>query len=161
MSALKEELEDLYRRRRDAFVNGLAPISGGYDPARDAVQETFVRALKRRRGYRGEGSLEAWVWGIARRTAIDLRGRVREAPLDELLEPLELPDAERDPELAAALRQLPPRRRLFVFLRYFADLSYADIARVCDVDPGTVAASLAQARAQLATHLDREGARHE
>ena len=161
MSAQKEELEDLYRHRRNAFVNGLAPISGGYEPARDAVQETFVRALKRRRSYRREGSLEAWVWRIAIRAAIDLRGRGREAPLDELLEPLELPDPERDPELAAALRQLPPRRRLIVFLRYFADLSYADIARICEVDPGTVAASLAQARSQLAKQLHREGARHE
>ncbi len=40
-----------------------------------------------------------------------------------------------------------------VFLRYFADLSYAEIAAACDVSEGTVAATLAQARASLAERL--------
>jgi DNA-directed RNA polymerase specialized sigma24 family protein len=45
-----------------------------------------------------------------------------------------------------------------VFLRYFADLSYADIAEACDVSEGTVSAALAQARAALAQALDTEEA---
>jgi DNA-directed RNA polymerase specialized sigma24 family protein len=45
-----------------------------------------------------------------------------------------------------------------VFLRYFADLSYAEIADVCGVAEGTVSASLAQARALLAAELTKEGA---
>jgi DNA-directed RNA polymerase specialized sigma24 family protein len=47
-----------------------------------------------------------------------------------------LPEPERDPALAEAIRGLPPRRRVMVFLRYFADLSYADIAEACDVRLG-------------------------
>jgi DNA-directed RNA polymerase specialized sigma24 family protein len=43
-----------------------------------------------------------------------------------------------------------------VFLRYFADLDYATIAEVCEVGEGTVAATLAQARAALAQRLTRE-----
>jgi RNA polymerase sigma factor (sigma-70 family) len=66
---------------------------------------------------------------------------------------------ERDPELAAALRELPPRRRLIVFLRYFADLSYSEIAAVCEISEGTVAASLAQARADLLEALERDEVR--
>jgi RNA polymerase sigma-70 factor (ECF subfamily) len=65
---------------------------------------------------------------------------------------------ERDPVLTAALRRLPPRRRLIVFLRYFADLSYDEIADVCEISPGTVAATLAQAKETLAAALDTEGA---
>jgi DNA-directed RNA polymerase specialized sigma24 family protein len=53
---------------------------------------------------------------------------------------------------------LPPRRRLIVFLRYFADFSYADIASACDVSEGTVAATLAQAHQALAETLEPEGA---
>jgi RNA polymerase sigma factor (sigma-70 family) len=66
---------------------------------------------------------------------------------------------ERDPLLADAIRSLAPRRRLMVFLRYFAGLSYADIAEACDVSEGTVAAALAQARDALAWELDTERAR--
>ncbi len=56
---------------------------------------------------------------------------------------------ERDPALALALRSLPPLRKLVVFLRYFADLSYAEIAEVCGVSEGTVGATIAQALAAL------------
>jgi RNA polymerase sigma factor (sigma-70 family) len=71
--------------------------------------------------------------------------------------PAELVEPDRDPELAEALRTLPPKRRLIVFLRYFADLSYAEIGELCGVNEGTVGATLAQAHAALELELRREG----
>jgi DNA-directed RNA polymerase specialized sigma24 family protein len=41
-----------------------------------------------------------------------------------------------------------------VFLRYFADLSYTEIAFVCGISEGTVAATLAQAHTALREQLD-------
>ena len=55
---------------------------------------------------------------------------------------------------ADALRALPPRRRLIFFLRYFANMSYQEIAAVCEISEGTVAASLAQARATVVEALN-------
>src|SRR5215210_3346711 len=133
-------IERLYRERYVAFRNGLATVTGSYESARDVVQEAFAKALAKRATLRKDESLEAWVWRIALRTATEQRGRAH-APLNGSLDP-QLPDPERDPELAHALRSLPPRRRLVVFLRYFADLSYADIAAVCEISEGTVAATL-------------------
>ncbi|MEO9175016.1 MAG: sigma factor-like helix-turn-helix DNA-binding protein [Gaiellales bacterium] len=49
---------------------------------------------------------------------------------------------------------LSPRRRLVVFLHYYADLSYASIAEPADMSEGTVAATLAQARAALRVALE-------
>jgi RNA polymerase sigma-70 factor (ECF subfamily) len=69
----------------------------------------------------------------------------------------ELIESDRDPELAKAVRTLAPRRRLAVFLRYFADLSYAEIADVLEVAEGTVAATLSQAHAELRAGLQLEG----
>ena len=43
-----------------------------------------------------------------------------------------------------------------MFLRYFADLPYAQIAEICDVSEGTVAATLSQAHEQLADALNME-----
>ena len=51
--------------------------------------------------------------------------------------------------MRAAVEELPERQRLVVFLRYFADLSYAEIADACEIAEGTVAATLAKARARL------------
>jgi RNA polymerase sigma-70 factor (ECF subfamily) len=148
-----EDLERLYRERYLGFRNALATVTGSYDSARDAVQEGFARALANRHQFKG-GSLAAWVWKIAYHAALE-SCRGREVPGD--VEP-QLLGRDHDPELAAALRQLSPRRRLIVFLRYFADLSYADIAEVCEISPGTVAATLAQAKETLAAALDTEGA---
>jgi RNA polymerase sigma-70 factor (ECF subfamily) len=150
-------IEQLYRERYVGFRNALATVTGSYDSARDAVQEGFARALTRRRQFRGEGPLAAWVWRIALRAALEARA-TSEASLDEAPD-TRLVEPERDPSLGAALATLPPRRRLIVFLRYYADLSYSEIAAACDVSEGTVAATLAQARDALAAVLDMEGAR--
>jgi RNA polymerase sigma factor (sigma-70 family) len=95
------------------------------------------------------------VWQIAFRAALGAR-RERELSIDEVLDP-RLVDPERHPSLDAALASLSPRRRLIVFLRYFADFSYADIAAACDVSEGTVAATLAQAHDALAEALEPKG----
>jgi RNA polymerase sigma factor (sigma-70 family) len=149
-------IEELYRERYVGFRNALATVTGSYESARDAVQEGFARALAHRREFRGDGSLAAWVWQIALRAALEAQGS-REVAVDEVIDP-RLVAPGRDPSLAAALATLPPRRRLIVFLRYFADFSYAEIAIACDVSEGTVAATLAQARKALAATLEPEGA---
>jgi RNA polymerase sigma-70 factor, ECF subfamily len=151
------ELEQLYSERYVSFRNALATVTGSRESARDAVQETFARALARREQYRGDAPLAAWVWKIALRVALEKRRRPHSLQLDESVDPA-LPEPERDPELAAALRRLSPRRRLIVFLRYFGDFSYAEIAAACDVSEGTIAASLAQAHAELRAVLTRKGA---
>jgi RNA polymerase sigma-70 factor (ECF subfamily) len=152
-----EEIERLYRAAFVGFRNAVATVTGDHDSARDAVQEGFARAYRSRRQFRGEGSLEGWVWRIVLRTALELRRKDSLVPLGEIEADLVAP--ERDRRLAEALRELPSRRRLMVFLRYFADLDYATIAEVCGVDEGTVAATLSQARTALAKRLTREEVR--
>jgi RNA polymerase sigma-70 factor (ECF subfamily) len=147
-------IERLYGERFVGFRNAVATVTGDYERARDAVQEGFARSYRSRAQFRGEGSLEGWVWRIVLRAALEQRRGLAELPLDEV--EAELVEPERDPALAEALRELSPRRRLVVFLRYFADLPYATIAEVCGIDEGTVAATLAQARAALAQRLIEE-----
>ena len=156
MGASRRDIERLYETRYLGFRRALASVTGSYESAHDVVQEAFARALSRRRSYRGEAPLGAWVWRIAMRVALDERNRAKRLQLDDVFEG-GLAEPARDPELAEALRALPPRRRLVFFLRYFADLSYAEIASVCEISEGTVAASLAQARAEIASALQEEG----
>jgi RNA polymerase sigma-70 factor (ECF subfamily) len=150
-----QAIEDLYRRRYARFRDAVAAMTGSRDSARDVVQEAFARALRQREHLRGEGSLEAWVWKIALRTAWEHQ-RKAGAPGSNGSVETALPEPERDPELAEALRSLPPKRRLIVFLHYFADLSYAEVAELCGVSEGTVGATLSQARAALEELLREE-----
>lgn len=154
MARLDSELEDLYRRRHVAFHAMLASVTGDVESARDVVQEAFAQALRDQRSFRGEGTLEGWVWRIAFRVAIGSKGS-RELAVDEVPE-VGFLDADRDPMLAAAVRALPRQRRLVIFLRHFADMSYAEIAEVLGIAEGTVAATLSQAHRQLEAVLAPE-----
>jgi RNA polymerase sigma-70 factor, ECF subfamily len=152
VAASREELEALYRERYLGFRRALAAVTGSYEVAHDVVQEAFARALTQPQKYRGDAPLGAWVWGIAVRVAREERGYSRLAPLDEEIE-ADLIEPAHDPELREALRALPPRRRLIFFLRYFADMTYREIAVVCEISEGTVAASIAQSRASIVEAL--------
>jgi DNA-directed RNA polymerase specialized sigma24 family protein len=145
-------LEQLYRQRYVGYRNALATITGSTESARDAVNEAFVRALRSRSQFRG-GSLAAWVWRIAVNAAREQRRSDERAALNGSLDPAPLHPG-RHPEVAEAIRTLPPRRRLVVFLRYFADFSYAEIAEALEISEGTVAATLSEARAALREPLE-------
>ena len=153
MGRLDSDLEDLFRRRHSAFQVMLASVTGSVESARDVVQEAFVRALRYQDGFSGEGSLEGWVWRIALRAAVGSQGS-GELSLDEVPE-IAFVDATSDQALAAAIRKLSPQRRMAIFLRYFADLSYAEIGEVLGVAEGTVAATLSKAHDQLSAQLTK------
>jgi RNA polymerase sigma factor (sigma-70 family) len=155
MAASTREIERVYHSRYGGFRRAVAAIVGD-DGAHDAVQEGFARALEHRKQFRG-GSLEAWVWKAVLRKALEEGRRRTAVPFAEDFD-AELVASDRDPELARAVRGLAPRRRLAVFLRYFADLSYAEIADVLEVAEGTVAATLSQAHGELRAQLELEGA---
>jgi RNA polymerase sigma-70 factor (ECF subfamily) len=151
MGGFDSDLEDLYRRRNAAFQRMLASVTGSVESARDVVQEAFAQALRDQKSFRGSGSLEGWVWRIAFRIAIGAKGS-RELAVDELPE-VAFVDESTDPQLAAAVRELSPQRRMAIFLRYYADLSYAQIGEVLGIAEGTVAATLSQAHDQLINAL--------
>lgn len=150
-------IERLYRERYVRFRNGVAPVAGSYDAARDAVQEGFARALRASSQYSGRGSLEGWVWRIVLRAALEQRRPGEEVSFDAV--DAAFVEPERDEALTEAMGTLSPRRRLVVFLHYFADLPYAAIAEALEIEAGTVAATLAQARDALAATLVKEGVR--
>ena len=151
MGRMDSDLEELYRRRHGAFQVMLVSVTGSVEGARDVVQEAFAQALRDQEGFRGDGSLEGWVWRIALRLAIGSKGS-RELTVDELPE-VAFVDDRCDPALAMAVRELPPQRRMAIFLRYFGDLTYAEIGEVLGIAEGTVAATLSQAHQQLGAEL--------
>lgn len=147
------EIERLYRTRFRYFLRVAMAITGDYHQALDAVQDGFGDAIRSRDRFRGDGSLEAWVWRAvvnAGRDAARARARRRETAGEA--EPVDRTNGdggEPSPELRAAVAALPERQRLVLFLRYYADLDYQGIAAALDVSSGTVSASLSQARARL------------
>jgi RNA polymerase sigma factor (sigma-70 family) len=147
------ELELLYRERYPVFLRVARATVRDQGAAADAVQDAFVQAVRNRRSFRGDGTLEAWVW----RMVVNAARKRRRDVLERALEVSEVPDVRRngfgDPVRAAAAA-LPERQRLVLFLRYYADLDYAAIAAALDITEGTVGATLNAAHAALRNSLE-------
>ena len=148
-----DELEELYRSRFDVFARVAASVTGDGERARDAVQEAFATAVRKRGSFRGEGPLEAWVWRIVLNAArSDVRRSIPAVDYDEQAATNGHP--ERDAELRVALARLPERQRTAVFLRYYADLDYVAIGEALGIRTGTVAATLNAAHTALRSRLE-------
>jgi RNA polymerase sigma factor (sigma-70 family) len=152
MSASLDEIERVYRTEFGRYVRVATAITGDEHAAVDAVQDAFANAIRQRWGYRRRGPLEAWLWRIVVNSARAVRRPAEETTGAEP-EPFTAP-AEADPELHAAITALPDRQRLALFLHYYADLAYEDIARVLGISTGTVGATLNIARAAVRARLE-------
>jgi RNA polymerase sigma-70 factor (ECF subfamily) len=145
-----DELEALYRERLQQYTRAAAAIAGDAESGRDAVQDAFAKAVRKRRRFRGEGELEAWVLRIVLNAARDARRRrLRRAELPE-------PIATRAEELGLPLELLTERQREVLFLHYYADLDYATIAGALGISAGTVGATLSAARQTLRGAMTKE-----
>jgi RNA polymerase sigma factor (sigma-70 family) len=148
------DLERIYTERYHRLLRVAEAIVGDPDLAHDAVQEAFARALRSRGSFRGDGSLEGWVWRTVVNTALNAhRDRPAELPLDEPRQAHSNGDAP-DEHVRAHVAALPERQRLVLFLRYYADLDYAAIAQALGISPGTVGATLNQAQRALQRRLE-------
>jgi RNA polymerase sigma-70 factor (ECF subfamily) len=142
---LLDKIEAIYRESYVAYYRVALGMLRDREKAHDAVQEAFTRAVRGRLSFRGEGSLRGWVWRSLTRLCLDeLR-----APEPRVGVPAAVEVQEADESIRAAVAALPERQRWTIFLRYYADLSYEEIAGVLDVERGTVAATLHAARKAL------------
>jgi RNA polymerase sigma-70 factor (ECF subfamily) len=154
--ATVEALGLLYQRRYRIFLRVAEAIVGDAELACDVVQDAFARALRSRFDFRGEGSLEGWVWRTVVNTARNaLRDRPpAHVPLDDLAGAREESGGQLDGHVRALVAALPERQRLVLFLRYYADLDYLRIAEALAIEPGTVGATLSHAHAALRRALE-------
>ncbi|MCC7001863.1 MAG: sigma-70 family RNA polymerase sigma factor [Gemmatimonadaceae bacterium] len=130
------------------------------EAAADAVQDCWLRVLRSLPRLRDPARLRPWLFGIARRTAMDrLRAEYR-APVEADIDPETLmadpQDDLREDQLAAMhaqLQRLPLVEREVLELFYLRGLSLAQLVDVLAVPLGTVKSRLFRARGMLRAHL--------
>jgi RNA polymerase sigma-70 factor (ECF subfamily) len=163
-------LVDLYKRP----VYGLCVrLLRHAEDAKDAAQETFVRAYASLGTFDPKQAFAPWVLRIARNHCLDL-GRKRgvrppevaleadsqEGGARELADPAAprgdeaLERREQAGSLARAVAALPDNYREVIELFHVDQLSYKEIAQAMDVPIGTVMTWLHRARAKLRAQLD-------
>jgi RNA polymerase sigma factor (sigma-70 family) len=147
----------IYQQRYPRFLRVAEAIVGDPDLAHDVVQDAFARAIRSRFDFRGEGSLDGWVWRAVVNTARNARRDRPEAqlPLENVAAELESANGRPpDAHVRSVVAALPERQRLVLFLRYYADLDYRGIAEALAIEPGTVGATLNHAHAALRQALE-------
>jgi RNA polymerase sigma-70 factor (ECF subfamily) len=132
-------------------------ILGNSHDAADAVHDAFETALARPDSYDArKGALRPWFLRVVRNRCIDMlrRRHGNDMPVEQLVDAGETPQealesAETAGRVQAALQVIPSDKRQIVVLRDYLDLSYAEIADVLDIAPGTVMSRLHRARMAL------------
>jgi RNA polymerase sigma-70 factor (ECF subfamily) len=130
-------------------------LLGSQADADEATQETLLRAYRGLASYRGDGSVKAWLCGIARHVCahmLESRRRGREvleiaAVEDEAYEPSE--SRHRARAIRRALGHLKPSEREALVLRYVADLSHREIAAAIQIDEAAARKRISRALAHL------------
>ncbi len=144
-------------------------LTGSQAEADELVQEVLLAAHDSFDSFRGDGSLRAWLFGIARRVcARHVETRSRHARL-RLVHPLGRASETRAPstdevairrEDAArarrALETLKPTEREAILLRYGSELPFRDVAEACGVDEPTVRKRVSRALGRLREWLANE-----
>ena len=166
------------RHRRELHVHCYRML-GSFEDAEDAVQETFLRAWRRRETYEGRSTFRAWLYRIATNACLDLLARRRPEPAtggevlwlqpypDRLLDELPASDADEPEALAVAretielayvvaVQHLAPRARAALILRDVLGWPAKDVAELLGDSVASVNSALQRARAGMREHLPAE-----
>ena len=156
---------------------------GSLEDSEDLVQETFLRAWRRRETFQGRSSFRSWLYRIATNACLDtLQRRPRVASAggggqpfaevpwlqpypDDLLEGIAAGEAEPEAEVVdketielafiAAIQLLPPKQRAVLISRDVLGWSAAESADLLDTTVAAVNSALQRARATMKEHLPR------
>ena len=159
----------LVQRHQTRVFQFVRRLHGGADEALDITQETFLKAFLAMGKWRPEARFQTWLLQIARNTTLDALRQRRRRPCEVLEDDRQLVSPVASPErqlagtrrlalLARLLERLPLEHREILLLREVEGLSYAELASVLDIHPGTVKSRLARAReAILASYRRANG----
>lgn len=162
------------RHRRELHVHCYRML-GSFEESEDLVQETFLRAWRRRETYAGRASVRAWLYRIATNACLDALDKRPRTPTadgevlwlqpypDALLE--ELPDGREGPEevtldketlelaFLVAIQHLAPLPRAVLVLRDVLGCSARESASLLETTEASVNSALQRARAGLRERL--------
>jgi len=138
-----DALGDLYDACAEALYGLALWRTGSREDAADAVQEVFVRLVRRPSSLAAVRNPRAYLLAMAHSAAVDIlrRRRKHEELDDDLVEPsaADVESVADTARLSGLLRRLPATQREAVWLRHFAEMSFAEIGETTGVPTFTAA----------------------
>lgn len=141
----KNAMEQVYKQYAQTVYGFLLSRTGDAQLAEELTQETFYRAIKGSKSYRGEGSVSTWLCGIAKRVFFEhLRKQKNWESLEEademhIIRATQVASAEEEffgrwdnMKILKALHNLKEPVREVMYLRLSGNLSFAQIGEIMD-----------------------------
>ena len=160
-STPEEEITRMVNEHQLALLRLCFTYLHDKDLAKDAVQETFLKAYRNLKTFRHDANEKTWLSRIAINCCRDInRSRWfshtdRSVTLDMLPEPAVQPSYE-DNTLTVEIMKLPKRLREVILLYYFEDMTTPEIADTLQISQQAVSDRLVRARAKLRRALGKE-----
>ena len=152
--------EVLVGRYQHIMFNVALRMLGDCEDARDAAQNTFVKAYEKLGTYDPERRFFSWMYRILMNECLNLRRRPAteqlgdtEAGVSDSSDVDAVEAAERKRDVRQAILSLSPAYREVIVLRHFAALSYEQMSEAIGVPTKTIKSRLHTARQQLACEL--------
>ena len=149
----------LVRRYRRPLLKHAAYLLRNHEDAFDVTQEVLIRALHEERRYQDDFRIRPWLYRVTTNLCFNrLRDTKRRRAILETMEmpkttlaiqPIAVFRSQQQEAILKAMDQLSAHHRTILKLRYYRDLSYAEIAEVLNVKLGTVMSRLSRARRRL------------
>lgn len=162
---------EAFRALYDAYKDKVYSIAlyffhGDRAAAGDATQQVFLKLITNITSFHSDSSFSTWLHRLTVNTCLDgsRKRKSKEMPMEpadlaRFADPGSADDAAVRGQLAdriqTALSSLPPKLRMPILLRYFEDLSYAELAKALQCSAGTVASRLNQGHKLLAAKLEK------
>jgi len=159
-------MEAIIQKYRDVLLYHALCIVKDHDEAYDLVQEVFIRAIRETRLFNEDFRIKAWLYRVTTNLCFNnVRNRKRRAAILDAAKIKDRSDADqlstifdgqRRVEVLRSIAKLTEDHQKILLLRYYDDLSYAEIAQVLQIKLGTVMSRLSRARNRLLSVMDRE-----
>ncbi len=176
LSGDREAFERLVLRHKDRTFNLCYRLLGDHEDADDCAQEIFIKVFRSLKNFKLQSSFSTWLYAIAVNTCRNKRcsaerrfwrkilrfgtdSKEEEGSLDcDFEDPAPSPlaimtEKEREAILQSAINSLSLDHRTVIVLRHIEGLSYEEICRITNYNPGTLRSKLARARLQLQNKL--------
>ncbi len=149
-----EAFREYVAGRSTALLRTAYLLTGNRPDAEDLVQAVLAKTFQAWDRIEDLDALDGYVRRAMVNTQISWwrRRRVAEYPTDELPDRAAAdpsPGSDREDTLRRAVDRLPQRMRAAVLLRYYEDMTEAEIAQALGVTPGTVKSTVSRAMAKL------------
>jgi RNA polymerase sigma-70 factor (ECF subfamily) len=140
----------LVKRYKQRVYQLTRSILHNHEDANDATQNTFIKLWEKHHSFKGNSGLFTWLYRVASNESLAILRKAKRLPfLFTDMPPadtagtlfLNTKPGSAEQKLEQAIKSLPDRQRMIFCLRYFSDLSYAEISAYLNISESALKSS--------------------